>query len=308
MKKRKLPENGLLGLLLAMLIILSRPGVATAQELLCQVRVNAQQIQNTNAQLFRDMQEDILRFMNNTNWTKRDYKQEELIECNLLITINSQESSNEFSATVQINAARPVYGSTYTSPIINFVDQAVTFQYDPFQPLEFSQGRYANELSSLLSFYAYIIIGLDADTFEEFGGTPFLNTAEQVANAASNSRYQGWKSSDGTKTRYWLITYLLDPRFKPLRECMYQYHRRGLDLMIDDVRKGREAIEKALYKLEPIHERIPNSYLQQIFFDTKHQEIGNIFSQAETATKNDMLEFLQKVDLNHFTDYQKAIK
>ena len=284
------------------------PGLR-AQELLCQVRVNAQQVQSTNEQLFRDMQRDILRFMNNTKWTKQNYKQEELIECNLLITIKKQNSSSEFQATVQLNVARPVFGSNYTSPIINFVDQSVTFEYDPFQRLEFSKARYANELSSLLSFYAYIIIGLDADTFEEYGGKAYLNMAEQVANAAANnSRYQGWKSSDGNKNRYWLITYLLDPRFKPLRECMYQYHRRGLDLMYNEVREGRKNIAGALYQLEAIHQRIPNSYLQQVFFDTKHREIGNIFSEAETSTKNKMLEFLNKVDLNHASGYRQAIK
>jgi hypothetical protein len=309
------PDKGLLAqlkrmvvwaLALGWFVVQSKPG--RAQELLCQIKVDAQQIQNTNQQLFNDMERDIQQFMNNTNWTEREYKLEERIECNFSLQITGQPSSNEFVATFQVNSVRPVYGSTYQSQVLRYVDQSVRFRYDQFQPLEYTQGRYSNELSSILSFYAYVIIGLDADTFTEFGGTSFFQTAEQIAGQAANGPYSGWQSNDGPRTRYWLITYLLDPRFKNMRKTMYQYHRKGLDLMYENVEKGRKAIEESLYLLEPLHERIPNSYLQQVFFDTKYREIGNIFSQAETSTQNDVLEFLRELDLNHFSDYREAIK
>jgi hypothetical protein len=204
---------------------------------------------------------------------------QEKITCSFVLNLSAY-SNDRFNATLQVQSQRPVFDSNYDSPVLNYMDKDITFSYLEFQPLFFNQSSFESNLVSLIGFYAYIIIGLDADTFSPNGGDPFFEEARKIANLAQNTAEKGWKPSDGDRNRFWLIDGLRSNTFREYRQSLYTYHRKGLDSMTSDPSKGKTALMEAIQMLEPLYQRRPNAFFLQLFFDAKVEEIVNLFKEG----------------------------
>lgn len=277
-----------------------------AQELNCQVVINTQQIQGTDKRVFDMMKTQILDFMNNRKWTTETFGNVERIDCNILINITDRPSTEEFNATFQIQTRRPVYESAYNSILLNYLDNDMHFRYVEGQQLNYSETTYLSNLTSILAFYANFIIGLDYDTFSLNGGTPYFQKALAIANNAQGSDENGWKAFDGGgRNRYVMINNMLDAPFIPLRECMYTYHRKGLDVMFENSVAGRAVILESIVSLTKVHNIKPLSFSLQLFFNAKSDEIINIFTSAKPEEKSKLMDVLGSIDPSHSNAYQK---
>jgi hypothetical protein len=250
---------------------------ANSQELKAVVSINTDQVTNVNTQIFTNLEKQTFDFLNNTKFTEKETKQNNKINCSFFFLV-SKFDSNNFEVSLQINASRPVYNSTYTTPILNFNDKDVNFKYIEFENLNYDQNAFTSNLVSVLSFYANIIIALDADTFSDKGGTEYLKTALNITNVAQSSGFSGWVQAGNKPNRFNLISDLVSNTFDPYREAMYQYHINGLDKMVDDLKIGKLGIAKAIESLLYLHKVRPNSLLTRTFFDTKTDEIVSVFS------------------------------
>lgn len=275
-----------------------------AQELNCIVKVNAKQIQGTETRVYENMEKDIYEFMNNTKWTNDIFKSEERIECSMFITLNKKET-NLFSGTIQISSRRPVYNSSYYSTIFNHLDENFVFTYTEFAPLEFNTNAHITNLTSVLAFYAYIIIGLDYDSFELNGGKKYFDQALKIVNNAQSESSEGWKAFESDRNRYWLAASLNDDFYAPLHNCLYNYHLTGLDKMQENTDMGRKNIVDALVGLEKIHQARPSSFIMKVFFNAKADEIVNIFSEGLPPEKNQMSILCTKLDPGNASKYDK---
>ena len=263
--------------LILLFTILVASTTTFSQELNCTVTIDAEQTGQPNQQVFRTLQQQLTDFLNNTKWTDKVYKNQERIDCNFSLIITSYES-DAFNATLQVQASRPVYGSTYDSPIYNYNDRQFNFDYIEFQPLNFNINNFDSNLISVLAFHVYTIIGLDADTFQPNGGEEYFEIAKQIVNTAAASNFAGWRATDGTQSRYRYNDALISNVYKEFHDTMYQYHRLGMDKMSEEPREAKEAIVAAIETLKSINDRRPNSYLLRTFFDAKSDEIQAVFS------------------------------
>jgi hypothetical protein len=278
-----------------------------SQELNCQVQVLSQQITGTEKRVFETLQTAIYEFMNNRKWTNENFKQEERIDCSILINLTERLSTDEFRGTLQIQSRRPIYKTSYNSVLLNFNDNDVQFRYLENTPLDFAENANLSNLTSILAYYAYLVIGLDYDTFAPKGGTPYLQKALNVVNNAQNSDMQGWKAFDSDKNRYWLINNMLDATYLPLRECMYNYHRLGLDVMVDSKEAGRAVISESLMTLRKVHQMRALTFNMQVFFNAKADEIINIFAGAFSDEKAKIVNLLNEIDPTNSNKYQKIM-
>ena len=269
-------------------------GTITAQQLNCTVTVNSATITNANLQTFKTLEKSISEFVNKTDWTGEVYKQNERINCSMYITLNSF-NSDQYSATIQVQSARPVYNSTYSSPILNFNDKDFSFRYVEFENLIFNPTSFDSNLVSVLAFYSFMIIGMDGDTFSPQGGTGWLEVAQEVANVAQQGGYKGWSQSDGNQTRFFLVNDMLATTFAPFRAAMYQYHFEGLDVMAKDLKSAKENIKLSLSTLSEIYAVRPNAFLNRIFFDAKSDEIVSIFSGGPIVPIADLVDNLNRI-------------
>lgn len=267
---------------------------AAAQELNCTVTIDAEQTGQPNLQVFRTLETQLREFVNNTKWTDREYKNQERIDCNMTLVIN-QYDGDTFAGTLQIQSSRPVYASTYDTPVYNYYDKQLSFSYKEFEPLNFNINSFGSNLVSVVAFHVYTIIGLDADTFERNGGTPYFEVAKQITNTAASSNYAGWKPTDGNQSRYRYNDALLSSVYKDFHDAMYQYHREGVDIMASDAKKAKEQIADAIGKLRNINDRRPNSFLVRTFFDAKSDEIQAIFSGGPQVDITELLENLNRL-------------
>jgi len=265
------------------------------QELNCLVVVDANQAQNSNTQVYNTLQNAIADYMNNTRWTSGNYKPQEKINCAITLLVTKQLSSNEFEVNLQVQASRPVYNSTYKTPIFNYKDEKLTIIFNEYEPLIYNETNFESNLISLLTFYAYTILGIDADTFSLNGGEKFHKQAEKVVNQAQQGGYSGWNRIDGSNTRYQLNENLLSPTFKDYRELLYTYHLKGLDRMSDNKKEAKENIGTALMKLQNIYNRRSNAFLLRVFMDAKSDEIVDIFSDGPRTNTVNLKEVLLKV-------------
>ena len=250
-----------------------------AQELNAQVIVNSDLVNQTNQQIFKTLEQSLNEFINTQVWTNQELLNQEKITCSFVLNL-SNYNNDLFEATLQVQSQRPVFDSNYDTPIMNFLDRDIIFSYQEFQPLFFNKSSFESNLVSLLSFYAYVIIGLDADTFVENGGSSYYEKALQILNLAQVTSRKGWKPSDGTRNRFWLIDNLRSNTFREYREALYAYHRSGLDQMTSFPLEGKKSIMKAIIQLEALFLRRPNAFLLQVFFDAKVEEIVNIFKEG----------------------------
>jgi hypothetical protein len=278
-----------------------------AQELNFTVRVNAQKRQIVDPKVFQTLEQTISEFLNNTKWTEDVVQPSERITGNLLITIQEELSPTSFQADLAIQASRPVYGSNYETALINHIDRDIIFFYEQFQPLIFSRNAFNDNLSAVLSFYTYVILGLDYDSFSLYGGEPFLQIAQEILNnvpQSAASAGKGWRSIDGNRNRYWIIENLLSPRVRPLRQAWYEYHRHGLDMMSDNVAAGRAIVAKGLDEILKVHQAYPNSMIVQMFNNAKGKEIIEIFKGGPRDEKDKMVQIMSRIDAPNASEYR----
>lgn len=267
---------------------------AQAQQLNCVVTVNSDKLGNADNQTFKTLETALTEFMNNTDWTGQNILQQERINCSVFINLSSY-SSDAFSGTIQIQSARPIFNSTYSSPIFNYNDKDVDFRYVAFENLTFNPNSYDSNLVSLLAFYSYVMIGLDGDSFKLEGGKASLDKALDVAIIAQQGGSKGWSQADGNQNRYFLINDLVSPSYKPFRAALYKYHYEGLDLMNQDLKAAKTAVKKSIFTLGQLHQVRPNAFLTRVFFDAKSDEIISIFSGGPSIPVADLIEQLNKV-------------
>lgn len=288
--------------------IISLSGLyATGQELSCLVSVNSSQLQGSNKEIFNTLQESISDFMNSTVWTNHVFEINERIECNILINLTQEKQPGEYKGTMSIQARRPVYGSSYTSVMLNYYDENVEISYNEYDPLEFSENTHLNNLTLILAYYAYIIIGLDYDSFSPLGGTQYFLKAEKIVNNAQSSGKLGWAAfdSEGRKNRYWLVNNLLNEGYVPLREFIYTYHRHGLDVLNKSMEQGRLAIKDAITNLEKFSNNKPDPFMHlfEVVMQAKADEIPLIFSEAPMEDKQRIYAILTKADPANSSKY-----
>jgi hypothetical protein len=250
---------------------------ATSQELKAVVSINSAQVTNVNPQIFKNLEKQIFDFLNNTKFTDKETKLNEKINCSFFFIVNKFEANN-FEVTLQVNSTRPVYNTTFTTPILNINDKDVSFRYIEFENLVYDQNSFTSNLVSVLSFYANVILASDADTFSDKGGSEYLETALNITNVAQSSGFSGWVQSGKKTNRFNLISDLMSNTFDAYRETLYQYHINGLDRMADDLKVGKMEIINSIETLLKLHKVRPNSLLARTFFDAKTDEIVNIFS------------------------------
>ncbi len=266
----------------------------TSQELNAQVIVNSDLVNQTNQQIFKTLERTLNEFINTQAWTEQVFLNQEKITCSFVFNLSAY-SNDQFEATLQVQSERPVYQTNYDSPVLNFLDKDITFSYQEFQPLFFNESSFESNLISLISFYAYVIIGLDADTFLQNGGSRYFEKARQVVNLAQSSVRKGWKPGDGLRNRFWLIDSLRSNTFKEYRQTMYNYHRSGLDQMTNDPIAGKKALMLSIQDLEPLFQRRPNAFLLQLFFDAKVEEIVNLFQEGPKIDFKKTEDVLKKI-------------
>lgn len=282
------------------------------QEFRCNVQVVSQQVQGTNKQVFQTLQNAIYEFMNNRVWTDHVYSMEERIECNLMINITKQLSADEFEGTMTVQASRPVFNSNYITTMLNFVDNDIHFRYVEFSPLEFDLNTHTSNLTSILAFYAYYVLGLDYDTFSLFGGSTYFTNAERVVLNAQNVPESGWKPMDDIahKSRYWLVKDMLDPDYEPIREFNYRYHRLGLDLLEEKVAEGRAEITNSLDLILQVYRKRPDPYmyLLSMVFDAKVDELVNVYTESYPEERSRAHTILIEVDKPNINKYKAILE
>jgi hypothetical protein len=265
-----------------------------AQQLNCTVQVNTEKLASTNDQIFKTLEKAIGEFVNKTDWTGVVYKQNEKINCSMVIILNSYDS-NQFTATFQVQSTRPVYNSTYASPIFNYKDNDFNFSYVEFQNLIFNPNTFDNNLLSLLAYYSYMMIGFDADTYALNGGATYFQTANEILTVAQQGGYKGWSQADGNQNRYFLVSDLLSGTFDAFRQTMYQYHREGLDNMSSDLEGSKINVMNSIDLISSIYSVRPNAFLTRVFFDSKSDEIVSILSGGPKVTLTKTIDTLNKI-------------
>ncbi len=276
-----------------------------SQDLNARVQILAPQIPNANKRILDVLEVSIKDFLNGRRWTSDALQPQERIDCNFVITITEWDgSSSNFKAEAQIQSNRPIYNSNYNSSILNLNDKDFTFAYSEGQPLDFSDQNYLSNLTSLLAFYAYIITGMDYDTFSKLGGTPYFQKAQTVLNNAQNSPNTGWKAHENFRNRFWLVENLTNKSYNPIRESLYDYHRDGLDVMAENPAKGRKAIYGVLPQLQKIDKQKQGAILNQVFFTAKSDELINILSDAEPQERLKAVTILTVIDPANSLKYE----
>jgi hypothetical protein len=283
-----------------------------SQELNCNIQLITQQIQGTNKQVFETMQGAIYEFMNSTPWTTHVFDVDERIECNMLFNLQEQIGDDEFRGTLQIQVRRPVYNSSFNTVLFNYIDNDLNFKYVEYQPLQFNENSHISNLTSILAFYAYIIIGLDYDSFSYEGGTEFFQKAEKIVNNAQNASQKGWKSieSPSRKNRYWLVNNILNEDFSPAREFIYRYHRMGLDRMYEKLNEARAEIAESLKLLQQVYRNKPDPFMHflQVIYDAKSDELVNIFKESFPEEKSRIFAILNEIDPANTNKYEAIIR
>jgi hypothetical protein len=291
------------------LTLISLAGMASAQELKCNVTINVgQQIQTSERGIFKDMETAIEQFMNTRKWTNDAYKTHEKINCNMLITVTQMPSQGSFEASVQVQSARPVFNTNYPTLLFNFADRDWEFEYIESMQLEYNDNTYTSNLTSMLALYAYVILGADYDSFSELGGTPYFQKALNVVQNAQQAGRKGWQSLSSTRNRYWLVENYNNPQLTDLRKAVYSYHRLGLDTFDKDPDKSRATILKGLKDIKKLRDINPTAILIISFFDAKGKELANIFSTGNIQVRREAYDIITAIDPSNRTTYEKIIQ
>ena len=301
---------------LFVLVIAFMTKTVSAQELQAKVSVSAARVPPTvDKKIFQTLQTQLTNFINNRKWTSETYQPNEKIACSFLLNVESTDESNVYKASLTVQAARPVYSSSYSTALINFQDADVTFRYVEYQPVEFNENRIqgsdpvAGNLTATIAYYVNIILGLDYDSFGLRGGDVFFQKAQNiVSNAPEGRSISGWKAFDGPRNRYWLAENLLNPRYTMVHDVIYKYYRDGLDHMYEGEAAARTQILDALTQLQNMNQENPNTMIVQFFMAGKSQELIRMFKKAPPLEKTRAVEALQKLDVANLSKYQQEIK
>ena len=264
------------------------------QELNAQFVVNADLVNQTNQQIFETLERSLNEFINSQSWSNQDFFPQEKITCSFVLNLSSYNAS-KFEGTLQIQSQRTIFDSNYDSPLLNFLDKDISFTYQEFQPLFFSPASFESNLVSLMSFYVYIIMGINADSLRFKGGDSYFEQAQRIVNLSQQSGALGWKQNDSNRNRFWLSDPMRSNTFREYREALYTYHRKGLDLMTEKPLDAKKNIIKALLPLENLYDRRPNAMLLQMFFDAKADEIVNLFSDGPEVDFDRASKMLKKI-------------
>ncbi len=269
---------------------------SVAQELTCTITVNSDQVSQTNQQIFKTLERSLNDFVNKNKWTNRSYKENERVNAQMFITITDFDASSRFKGTLQIQSSRPVFNTSYDTPIFNFKDNDFDFEYIEFQPLVFNENVFESNLVSVISYYVHIILGLDADTFSLEGGNDSYRVAQRIVAQAQGSNASGWEqSTDNNRSRFELVDNLMSNTYREYRVAMYNYHRKGMDVLADNNSTGKQVIAGTMKLFETMIKRRPNAFLIQTFFDAKSDEIQNIFSDGPKTDIVALKETLNRV-------------
>ncbi|MEI8192474.1 MAG: DUF4835 family protein [Flavobacteriia bacterium] len=286
--------------------------IGFSQELNCKVTIIKEaslEVNSTELEIFKELEQIITDMMNNTQWTKDPFKTEERINCNLQLQINKIPSPGTYGGAIQIQCTRPVFNSNYNTLLFNFRDEDLAFTFSRNTLVTYTPNQFRDNLSSILAFYAYFIIGMDYDSFSLKGGTKYFNECQQIVSNAQNSGAPGWKSSEqGKRNRFWLVDNILQQAFEPLRECSYSYHRKGMDVMFDDKVKAKKSLFEALSKLSPVVLVRPNSPNVVNYLLCKRNELKSILSDSELKEKTDFVSLLKKLDPSNSSKYQEILE
>lgn len=299
-----------------LLIFIVAGKLAGAQELKANITIVSSQVaNNVNQNVFRTLQTAINTFINTRKWTNDNFKPNERIECNFLLNLSSTSDLNVYNASITVQAARPVFNTTYLSPIINFKDDNVTFKYVEFQQLDFNENRVTgsdaqvSNLTAIMAYYAYMILGFDYDSFSPRGGDPYFQKAQNIVNNAPDGRnISGWKAFDGIRNRYWLVENMLNSRYTIMHDVYYNYYRLGMDKLYDDENAARAEIMNVLNLLNNFNTENPNKMINQFFFQGKSTELIKIFAKAPPQDKLRASELLQKLDITNASRYKDELK
>jgi len=290
--------------------------IAKAQELRARVNVLSNRVGgNVDKKAFQTLQTALNNFINNRKWTNDNFSGEEKIDCSFLLNLETTNDANVYKASLTIQSARPVYNSTYLSPIINFVDNEIIFKYTEFQQLEFNENRVAGtdplaaNLTAVVAYYINIILGLDYDSFSPRGGSLYFQKAQNIVNNAPEGRnISGWKAFDGSRNRYWLTENLLNNRYTLIHDAYYVFYRQGMDKLYEDEVTARNEIITVLSLLNNLNTENPNTMILQFFFQGKTQELINVFSKASPSEKSKAIEFLQRLDISNISKYKEGLR
>ncbi len=294
-------------ILFSILFVLAGTVRLFSQEFICQISVSSPQVQGSDRTVYQEMQQQLYEFVNSQKWTNYEFRQEEKIECTMMITVSDRISTDEFKGTINVQLRRPIYKTSYNSVILNYVDKDFQFKYLEGQTLEFNENSYTSNLTSTVAFYIYMFLGLDFDTYSKNGGTPYYQKAQNIVNAAQNSPERGWKAFETLKNRYWLVENLMNSKYSGLREALYRYHRLGLDVMTENMDIGRSAISESIDLLKMVNREQPGLFALQLFLEAKGDEIVNIFSQASPMDKTRVVNTLKEIDPANSQKYQKIL-
>lgn len=283
-----------------------------AQEFKCTVSINSDQIPGSNKSVFTTLEQAITEYINGNRWTNLTFAEQEKIECSMMIIVN-QIQDDTYACDMQLQSRRPVYGTSYMTPLINLRDKNFTFSYQEGDRIEWQQNTFTTNLTAMLAFYCYYILGIDGDSFQRLGGTPFFQQCEQIVLAAQsasigNTEMTGWKAFDSNRNRYAIINNLLDEAFKRYREYYYEYHRLGLDEMAANVANGRARIAEGITCLKDANRARPATYVIGTFLDAKAEELVNIFQKGTDAEKKKVYDLLMDIDPTRQETYDRMNK
>jgi len=281
----------------------------SAQELRCTVSINTDAIEGTNKQAFETLKASIEEYMNGNRWTNMTYAEHEKIECSMLLLVKAVQD-NQYACEMTLQSRRPVYGTTYSTPLLNYVDKNFNFTYQEYDRIEYQQNSFSTNLTAMLAYYCYLIIGHDQDSFQKLGGTPFFQACEEIVNVCQtasmeSSEQKGWLAFDSNRNRYALINNLLDDAFKKYRLYYYDYHRLGLDEMSVNVTNGRARIAEGMPVLKEAYRARPATYVINTFLDAKADELVDIFKKGTDKEKKAVYDILTDIDPTRISTYDR---
>lgn len=296
--------------LLVALLLLVLPSTASAEgeELNATVNLNASKVQGSNTEVFTMLQDALNEFINSRKWTTNTYEENERIVCSFNFVVNSYSNDGSFDCSLMVQATRPVYGSSYNSILFKYEDASIKFKYQPYDRLEFVEDNLDNNLTAVIAFYVYTIIGMDLDSMGELGGSEFLNKALNIANNAQNLGDAGWRAGSSNNNRYSIIDDYMNGAMEPMRKLMYKYHRLGLDTMFKNADGGRKAITECLPLIKKAYEDRPMAYFTKLFTEYKIDEIVNLYSKCTPEEKKEVVKVLSEINPSLSTELDKITK
>lgn len=276
-----------------------------SQELKCTISINSERATTVNKQLIQTLERSLTEFVNNTQWTKRKVLPEEVIECSMFINLSNVVDNTSFKGSIQVQSSRPVYGSSYSSPVFNYNDGAFDFEYTEFQNLFFNPNSSNTNLVAVIAYYVHMILGFDADSFSLNGGTEYYKIAKGIVDLSQQSGYSGWSASDGNQSRFALVNDILMSANVNYSKNLYQYHIQGLDLMYTNTEVAKKNIVNSLKLLEELYQANSGRFLLRVFFDAKSDEIVGILKDGPSINRDEIKTLLNKISPQNTVKWSK---